>query len=71
MVVLEDTLSAAYTLKNFKLGLGSGNKILKEYPLPVLNAGESTQIKIARPSASTSVAVVNARGFKVFDLEKR
>jgi beta-glucuronidase len=57
----------SYTLKNFKLTLSSGNKIVREYPLPVLNPGESTRLKMARPSAKTTIFVVNAGGFKVYD----
>jgi beta-glucuronidase len=57
----------SYTLKNFKLVLISDNKIVKEYPLPVLNPGESTTIKMAKPSASTTIVVENAGGFKVYD----
>lgn len=57
----------SYTLKNFRLVLSTGNKILKEYPLPVLNPGESIVIKMAKPSASTSIVVENAGGFKVYD----
>ena len=57
----------SYTLKNFKLVLSSGNKIVKEYSLPVLNPGESTSIKMAKPSASTKIRVENAGGFKVYD----
>jgi hypothetical protein len=57
----------SYTLKNFRLVLISNNKIVKTYPLPVLNPGESTQIKMTRPSATTTIAVENAGGFKVYD----
>ena len=57
----------SYTLKNFKLVLSSGTKILKEYPLPVLNPGESTTIRMAKPSANTKIRVENAGGFKVYD----
>jgi beta-glucuronidase len=57
----------SYTLKNFKLVLSSGTKILKEYPLPVLNPGESTTIKMAKPSATTMISVTNSKGFKVFE----
>lgn len=57
----------SYTLKNFKLVLVADNKIVKEYPLPVLNPGESTQIKMTKPSASTTIVVENAGGFKVYD----
>jgi len=57
----------SYTLKNFKLVLVSDNKIVKEYPLPVLNPGESTTIKLAKPSASTTIVVENAGEFKVYD----
>ena len=57
----------SYTLKNFRLVLSSGNKVFREYPLPELNPGESAQIKMARPPATTTVVVVNAGGFKVYD----
>ena len=57
----------SYTLKNFRLLLISNNKIVKEYPLPLLNPGESTQIKMTKPSASTTIVVENAGGFKVYD----
>ena len=57
----------SYTLKNFKLVLISGNKTVREYPLPVLNPGESTSIKIAKPSASTKIRVENLGGFMVYD----
>jgi hypothetical protein len=57
----------SYTLKNFKMVLSSGNKIVKEYPLPLLNPGESSQIKMNRPSASTTIVIENAGGFKVYD----
>ena len=60
----------SYTLKNYKIIIKSGNKVIKEYPLPVLNPGDSFQQKIDRPSAITSITVENARGFKVFDLVK-
>ena len=61
----------SYTLKNFKLVLKSGNKIIREYSLPVLNPGESTFIKMAKPSASTTIVVENAGGFKVFGSEAK
>ena len=57
----------SYTLVNFRLMLSSGGKIVKEYPLPLLNPGESTQIKMNRPSASTTIVIENAGGFKVYD----
>jgi beta-glucuronidase len=57
----------SYTLRNFRLVLISNNKIVKEYPLPVLNPGESTTIRMAKPSATTTIVVENARGFKVYD----
>jgi beta-glucuronidase len=57
----------SYTLKNFKLVLVSDNKIVKEYPLPVLNPGGSTQIKMTKPSASTTIVIENAGGFKVYN----
>jgi len=57
----------SYTLKNFKLLLISNNKIVKEYPLSVLNPGESTTIRMTKPSASMTIVVENARGFKVYD----
>ncbi|NEW81061.1 MAG: hypothetical protein GZ094_01665 [Mariniphaga sp.] len=57
----------SYTLKNFRLVLVSDNKIVKKYPLPVLNPGESTQIKMNKPSAATTIVVENAGGFKVYD----
>jgi hypothetical protein len=57
----------SYTLKNFKLFLSSGSKILKEYPLPVLNPGESTTIKMAKPFVTTMISVTNSKGFKVFE----
>jgi beta-glucuronidase len=59
----------SYTLKNFRLVLSSGNKVIREYPLPVLNPGESTQIKIPRPSTSTTIIIENTGGFKVYDSE--
>ena len=57
----------SYTLKNYRLILNTSNKIVKEYPLPILNPGESTQIKMVKPSATSIISVTNAKGFKVFD----
>jgi beta-glucuronidase len=60
----------SYTLKNYRIIIKSGNKVIKEYPLPVLNPGDSFQQKIDRPSANISITVENAGGFKVYDSEK-
>jgi len=60
----------SYTLKNYKIIIKSGNKVIKEYPLPVLNPGDSFQQKIDRPSSNISITVENAGGFKVYDSEK-
>ncbi|OYU54904.1 MAG: hypothetical protein CFE25_13080 [Chitinophagaceae bacterium BSSC1] len=57
----------SYTLKNYKVVLSSENKILREYALPLLNPGESTKIRMAKPSATTTIVVENLRGFKVFN----
>ena len=57
----------SYTLKNFKVVLKSDNKIVREYPLPVLNPGESTTIKMAKPTTSTKIMIENTGGFKVYD----
>jgi beta-glucuronidase len=57
----------SYTLKNYKLVLVSDNKTVEEYPLPELNPGESTTIKTAKPSVSTTIAIQNSSGFRVYD----
>ncbi len=57
----------SYTLKNYKLVVSTGSKIVNEYPLPILNPCESSQIKMARPSPTTMISLTNAKGFKVFE----
>jgi beta-glucuronidase len=59
----------SYTLKNHKVIVRAGGKITGEHQLPVLNPGDSFRIKIARPAANTTIEVVNAPGFRIYDSE--
>ena len=59
----------SYTLKNHKVIVRAGEKITAEHRLPVLNPGESFGIKMARPAANMSIAIVNALGFRIYDSE--
>jgi beta-glucuronidase len=57
----------SYTLINHKLIVRSGEKITQEHRLPILNPGDSVRIKISRTVKNTSIMVVNALGFRIYD----
>jgi len=59
----------SYTLINHKVIIRSGEKIAAEHQLPVLNPGDSFRIKMARYATTTSITVVNALGFRIYDSE--